>query len=136
MQGALRGGRAAVVEAMAAILDPEGPPQCQYDAGCLRGGMAGFMPQAQPAANDKAHVIIFFPMLSVSVKVLTDGHLVWRCHIRFACGRPWVQIPVCPFWSDVVVVVEPRGVQVWTFFRTACGAHATGMTVWSVSWGV
>jgi hypothetical protein len=19
-------------------------------------------------------------------------------HIRFACGRPWVQIPVCPFW--------------------------------------
>ena len=23
------------------------------------------------------------------------GHMVYRYHIHFACGRPWVQTPVC-----------------------------------------
>ena len=34
-----------------------------------------------------------------AVGVFPFGHMVNLYHILFACGRPWVQSPVCPFCS-------------------------------------
>ena len=31
---------------------------------------------------------------------VATGHMVQWYHIRFACGRPWVQIPVCRFLQN------------------------------------
>ena len=36
------------------------------------------------------------------------GHMVYWYHIRFACGRPWVQSPVCPCYGMVCPRAAPQ----------------------------
>ena len=37
---------------------------------------------------------------AIAGRTASKGHMVQWHHIRFACGRPWAQIPVCPFVED------------------------------------
>ena len=66
------------------------------------------MPQVADVAQTSSKNLL-------SQQEATMGHMVWWYHIRFACGRPFAQIPVCPLAEQVCQAVAAeitRGVSV------------------------
>ena len=47
--------------------------------------------------------LVQFVLYIYMTKSTSIGHMVWWHHISFACGVPWVQIPVCPCYCASMI---------------------------------